>query len=88
MKRRALHQERGLNSRHVLIKKELRVLTVSLASLVSTQRPPSSAPPPPPPPPPLSQGSERLYPNKDRRPGDVCMGGVGGGWVGRLGSRG
>lgn len=48
MKRQALYRERGLNSRHVLIKKELRVLTVSPpASLVSTQRPPSSEPPPP-----------------------------------------
>lgn len=36
-------------------------------------------------PPPLpTQCSERLYPNKDRRPGDACMGGVGGGLVGEL----
>lgn len=31
---------------------------------------------------PSNEHSERLYPNKDRRPGDACMGGgVGGGWV-------
>lgn len=45
VKRQALQLERGLNSRHVLIKKELRVLTASPpASLVSTQRPPSPPP--------------------------------------------
>ena len=62
--REALQRERGLNSRHVLIKKGLRVLTVSPpASLVSTQRPPSllfCQPPPPSPhhhhhPPPRAQ---------------------------------
>lgn len=43
--RQALQRERGLNSRHVLIKKELRALAASPpASLVSTQRPP--LPPP------------------------------------------
>lgn len=45
VKRQALQRERGLNSRHVLIKKELRVLAASPpASLVSTQRPPSPPP--------------------------------------------
>lgn len=45
VKRRALQRERGLNSRHVLIKKEQWVLTASPpASLVSTQRPPSPPP--------------------------------------------
>lgn len=59
------------------------MLTVSPpASLVSTQRPPSL--PPSSASPPSTQRSERLYPNKDRRPGDACMGGVGGGWVGWL----
>lgn len=79
-KREALHRERGLNSRHVLIKKGLRVLTVSPpASLVSTQRPPSlpasSAYLP------FTKRSECLYPNKGRRPGDacVCVCGMGGG---------
>lgn len=44
-KRQALQRERGLNSRHVLIKKELRELAASPpASLVSTQRPPSPPP--------------------------------------------
>lgn len=45
VKRQALQLERGLNSRHVLIKKELWVLAASPpASLVSTQRPPSPPP--------------------------------------------
>lgn len=45
VKRQALQRERGLNSRHVLIKKELWVLAASPpASLVSTQRPPSPPP--------------------------------------------
>lgn len=44
-KDRLFSGERGLNSRHVLIKKELRVLAASPpASLVSTQRPPSPPP--------------------------------------------
>lgn len=78
--RGALHRERGLNSRHVHIKKGLRVLTLSPpASLVSTQRPPLH--PSPHPLHPSTESSERLYPNKDRRPGDVWRGGEGGGWV-------
>lgn len=45
VKRQALQQEPCLNSRHVLIKKELWALTASPpASLVSTRRPPSPPP--------------------------------------------